>query len=206
MVVKKFSLILFFVTLCIALPSFAGDRYKYGYGYGPAGKYKFWDRHSVGKQLVLNAKGKAETYLCETPPTDLGTTQALCFDVPLFNMKNGAYVGMLTDALSDVTPTDGGGLAVTATSTFKFTEWRKKPSFTTRVRGNVQPFIDGSETMTHITGYAPYPGENNIISGTKQFKYASGSARESGAVNLSQFQGQPGDEVDIDFIWVISFY
>ena len=202
MILRQYQFILLFLMLPISLTSFAGDSYKYGYSH----KNVAVERQFIGKQLVLNAKGKAETYLCEIPPTDIGTTQALCFDVPLFNMKTGAYVGTLTDALADVSPTDGGGLAVTATSTFTFTEWRKKPSFTTRVRGNVQPFVDGSEIMTHITGYAPYPGENNIISGTKQFQHATGSARESGAVNLTYFQGQPGDEVDIDFIWVISFH
>ena len=159
----------------------------------------------VGKELVLNAKGEAAAYLCDIPPTESGATQALCFDVPLYNMKTGAYVGMLTDKLSDVTPTEGGGLTVIATSTFKFTEWRRQPSFTTRVLGNVQPFIEGSESMTHITGYIPSRGENNIIEGTGRFRYATGSARESGAANLSQFQGLPGDKVSVDFVWVIKF-
>lgn len=173
-----------------------------------AGIYGSYDIHSksfVGKELILNAKGSATAYLCEIPPTDQGTTEALCFDVPLFNMKTGAYVGTLTDGLADVLPLTSGGLTATATSVFKFTEWRRKPSFTTRVHANVQPFIAGSESMTHLTGFMPNPGENNILSGTKQFRYASGSARESGAINLAAFQGLPGDEVNIDFIWVINF-
>ena len=200
-----------FVAMCfMPLSSVAGGKYGYE-AKAPAGFYKAAKRYGherrafVGKQLVLNAKGRATTYLCEIPATDLGTTQALCFDVPMFDMKTGAYVGILTDALADVMPVDGGGLVVTATSTFKFTEWRKQPSFTTRVLGNVQPLIDGSETMTHITGFMPNPGENNILSGTKRFSHATGSVRESGMVNLAGFHGQPGDEVVIDFVWVVTF-
>lgn len=196
-------------VLLMPLAVFGGypGKYEYASKYIKGGwsNQRFMGSQFIGKQLVLNAKGKATAYLCDIPATELGTTQALCFDVPLFNMKTGAYVGVLTDKLADVTPVDGGGLTVIATSTFKFTEWKKKPSFTTRVLGNVQPFIDGSESMTHVTGYIPYPGENNILSGTKQFRHASGSVRESGAVNLASFQGLPGDEVVIDFIWVINF-
>ena len=191
-----------FVTTITAFASVAGN-YSNGYYMGHY-QYPHWNNKLVGKQLVLNAKGRAAAYLCDIPATDAGTTQALCFDVPLFNMKTGAYVGILTDALADIVPVDGGGLTVVATSMFKFTEWRKQPTLTTRVLGNIQPVIDGIETMTHITGYIPGPGENNVLSGTKYFRHASGSARESGAVNLASFTGQPGDEVDIDFIWVIT--
>ncbi len=159
----------------------------------------------VGKELLLNAKGNAVAYACEIPPTELGTSSALCFDIPLYNMKTGAYVGILKDRLADVTPQAGGGLLVTVTSTFKFTEWKKKPQFTTRVLGNVQPFIKGSPTMTHLTGAIPSAGDNDFLSGTKRFRHASGTARESGAINLSGFQGAVGDEVVFDLIWNIKF-
>ncbi len=157
----------------------------------------------VGKELILNAKGRAAAYSCEIPATVLGTTTALCFNVPLYNMKTGAYVGTLVDRLADIIPQDGGGLLVTVTSTFKFTEWRKKPQITTRVLGNVQPFIQGSPTMTHLTGAIPSGGDNDVLSGTKRFHHATGVARESGAINLAGFQGQVGDEVVFDLIWNI---
>jgi len=159
----------------------------------------------VGKELLLNAKGRATAYSCDIPETVLGTTSALCFKVPLYNMKTGAYVGILVDRLADIIPQDGGGLLVTVTSTFRFTQWRKKPQFTTRVLGNVQPFISGSNTMTHLTGAIPSAGDNDILSGTKRFHHATGTARESGAINLAAFQGQVGDEVVFDLIWNIKF-
>lgn len=171
------------------------------------------DRHAhggsdafIGKELLLNAKGEAEAYECSIPETKLGTTIALCFDVPLFNMKTGAYVGTLKDRFADITPQeDGGGLLVTVTSTFKFTRWKHKPQFTTRVLGNVQPFIEGSPTMTHLTAAIPRAGDNDILSGRKRFRHATGIARETGAVNLSAFQGQVGDKVVFDLIWNIKF-
>jgi len=157
----------------------------------------------IGKELLLNAKGLAVAYSCPIPETVLGTTTALCFNVPLFNMKTGAYVGTLVDRLADIIPKEGGGLLVTVTSTFQFTEWKKKPQLTTRVLGNVQPFIEGSTTMTHLTGAIPSGGDNDILFGTKRFRHATGTARESGAINLSEFQGQVGDEVIFDLIWNI---
>ncbi len=159
----------------------------------------------VESGLILNAKGRAVAYACEIPPTALGTTTALCFDLPLYNMKTGAYVGVLQDRLADVIPQEGGGLLVTVTSTFRFTEWRSTPQLTTRVLGSVQPFIEGSPTMTHLTGAIPSAGDNNILSGTKRFTHATGTARESGAVNLAGFQGEVGDEVIFDLIWHIKF-
>ena len=161
----------------------------------------------VGKQLVLNAKGTASAYACEIPATDLGTTQTLCFDVPIFNMKNGAYVGTLTDSLADVQhvdPLEPSRLLATITSVFHFTEWKRQPKLVTRVLGSVQPFTGGSPTMTHMTGGIPTPGDNNILSGTGRFTHASGEVRESGAVNLSGFHGQAGDEVVFDLIFVIN--
>lgn len=159
----------------------------------------------IGKQMILNAKGNSTAYLCEVPPTVSGSTTALCFDLPLFDMRTGAYVGTITDALTDVVPLEGGGLTAIATSTFNFTQIPTNPSFTTRVLGNVQTIIKGSESMTHITGFIPGAGENNIIDSTGIFSYASGMARESGAVNLSTFQGQPGDKISADYLWVIKF-
>jgi len=159
--------------------------------------------YAVDKELVLNAKGSATAYLCDIPPTAQGSRQALCFDIPLYNMKTGGYIGTMTEAVADAIPDTGGGMQVTVTSTFRFSEWPSQPSLTTRVLGNAQPFLGGSESMTHLTGYYPSPGTNNIIAGSKRFRHASGSARESGAANLSYFQGQPGDQITFDLIWVI---
>lgn len=158
------------------------------------------------KDLALNAKGTAAAYLCEIPPTKLGTTTTLCFDIPLFNLKTGAYVGTLTSSMADVVqvdPNEPGRLFATITSQLRFTEWPYQPELVVRGPGSVQPFTGGSPTMTHMTGSIPSPGDNNVLSGTKQFTFAAGMARESGAVNLSTFRGQAGDEITFDLLWVI---
>ncbi len=193
-----------FSVLIVAL-LFGNSAYAgVGHNFFPAHPGK--GNNFVGKELVLNAKGVATAFVCETPPTDLGTTQALCFNIPLFNMKTGAYVGTLLDRLADIVPADNGGLLATVTSTFKFTQWRRQPSFTTRVFGSVQPFLGGtSSSMTHLTGYIPSVGHSDILYGEGRFRHASGTVRESGAVNLAGFTGQPGDEVVFDLIWVIKF-
>lgn len=196
--INKISLVSAGLILCGLFLSSSVAAHKVHHAHGGSGAF-------VGKDLLLNAKGNAVAYQCNIPETELGTTTALCFDVPLFNMKTGAYVGTLKDRLADVIPQEGGGLLATVTSTFKFTRWKHRPQFTTRVLGNVQPFIEGSPTMTHLTGAIPSAGDNNILSGTKRFKHATGTVRESGAVNLSGFQGQVGDEVVFDLIWNIKF-
>lgn len=188
------------ITVLLSNSVYAGI----GHNFAPA--YANKGNNFVGKELLLNARGAATAFACEIPSTDLGTTQALCFNIPLYNMKTGAYVGTLLDKLADIVPADNGGLLATVTSTFQLTEWRRKPSFTTRVFGSVQPFLgNSSSSMTHLTGYIPTAGHSNILSGTGRFQHASGTARESGAVNLANFSGQPGDEVVFDLIWVIKF-
>jgi len=157
------------------------------------------------KILVLNAKGAAQAFPCQIPPTEVGTIEALCFHVPLINLKNGRRVGTLTDAFSDIVVDNRypDGLVATVTSTFEFSSSRNS-SLTTRVIGNVQPFMAGSSpSMTHLTGFMPEVGENNVISGSGKFKDAKGTARESGAINLANFHGQPGDVIVFDLIWVI---
>lgn len=194
----KYLFSIFIITVLLSSPVYAGIGYNFVSAYANKGN------NFVGKELILNARGVATAFACDMPPTDLGTTQALCFNVPLYNMKTGAYVGTLLDKLADIVSADNGGLLATVTSTFQLTEWRRKPSLTTRVFGNIQPFLgNSSSSMTHLTGYIPTAGQSNILSGTGRFQHASGTARESGAVNLENFSGQPGDEVVFDLIWVI---
>ncbi len=195
----KYLFSILIIAVLLSNVAYADIRHNFAPAYPNKGS------NFVGKELVLNARGAATAFICDMPATDLGTTQALCFNIPLYNMKTGAYVGTLLDRLADIVPADNGGLLATVTSTFHLTEWRRQPSFTTRVFGSVQPFLgNSSSSMTHLTGYIPTPGQNNILSGTGRFQHASGTARESGAANLASFSGQPGDEVVFDLIWVIS--
>lgn len=155
-----------------------------------------------GKRLVLNAKGVGAAYVCEIPPTALGTTVAYCFDIPLLNPNTGETVGMLTSSLADVVhvdPNEPSRMFATITSSFQLGSFK----LVTRGPGSVQPFTGGSPTMTHMTGAIPSPGENNVLSGTGRFASATGSVRESGAVNLSAFRGQPGDKITYDLLFVI---
>lgn len=158
---------------------------------------------SGDKRLVLNAKGVGTAYVCEIPPTALGTTIAYCFDVPLLNPNTGETVGMLTSSLADVVhvdPNEPSRMFATITSSFKL----GSSKLVTRGPGSVQPFTGGSPTMTHMTGAIPSPGENNVLYGTGRFVAATGSVRESGAVNLSVFRGQPGDNITYDLLFVIT--
>jgi len=160
------------------------------------------------KRMVLNAKGESEAYLCTIPSTTLGTTQALCFDVPLYDMKKNRYVGTMQDALADVQSSaeHPGALIATATSTFTFYKRTKSSSFTTRVLGQVQPFLQDNDEMTHMTSYYSTPNQNDIIAATGRFQNKRATARESGSINLSQFTGQPGDIVTYDLLWIIEFF
>lgn len=193
--IKKEMLIALATSLFLlgSAQSFADDR-SYGNSYG-------------NRQLVLNAKGVGTAYLCEIPPTALGTTTSLCFDISLINLKTGNYVGTLTSSLADVVqvdPNEPSRLFATITSLFQFTEWPGQPKLTARGPGSVQPFTGGSPTMTHMTGSIPSPGDNNILSGTGHFTFATGTVRESGAINLSVFREQPGDKITFDLLFVVT--
>ena len=165
-----------------------------------------WHKHSA-KNLVLNAKGLAQAYACEIAPTNIGTTEALCFDIPLYNLKNGNRIGILKDALTDfrANPDFPNGIIATVRSHFQFHRDHGKHTLTTEVIGSVQPFLEVSTSMTHLTGFIPGRSDNNIVSGTGRFEHAKGRVRESGAVNLSQFNGAPGSFIEFDLIWMIDF-
>jgi len=165
--------------------------------------------HSLynGKNLVLNAKGEAAAYPCQIPPTDRGTTDALCFNIPLYNLKNGQIVGTLKDALTDFRINEAfpSGIIATVRSHFQFHDDDEHQLLVTGVIGSVQPFLEASTSMTHLTGFIPNKGDNNVLDGTGRFQDRSGTVRESGAVNLSKFTGKGGDVIGFDLIWVINF-
>lgn len=59
--------------------------------------------------------------------------------------------------------------------------------------------------MTHMTSFVDEAGANHILSSSGRFQYMHANVRESGAINLSNFTGQVGDEVEYDLLWLINF-
>jgi hypothetical protein len=136
------------------------------------------------------------------PPIDgTGTTGALCFEVPMFDLATQREIGTATDCISDLAIIGtGGGMTVTATTTFDM------PGGTLVSRGvtTLQPLLSTNSDKTHITGSIPGPNENSILSGTKRFANATGPVRLSGAVDLSAFDPFAGTgTASFDCVFVI---
>ena len=150
-----------------------------------------------GQVLTFNLKGTGIAYTAEIPVIgDSKTTVATCFDVELYDMSTGFQIGTATDCLADIAE-EPGGLKLVGTTYFKFTGGATLVS-----RGNttVTPVLHGSPGFTHITG-AGADG-NGILSGTNQYKNASGGVRLSGLVNLSKLDTD--GQITFDCIFVIN--
>jgi hypothetical protein len=108
----------------------------------------------------------------------------LCFDIDLIDAKTDRVIGSGSDCLSAITPSENGGMALTATSFFHF------PGGTLVSEGlvSVRPKLHGLDEYTHVVGAAPAPSENNVIYADGNFEDAAGSVRLSGLVNLSRLQ------------------
>ena len=155
------------------------------------------DPGAKGHDLVVALRGTADGVMQEIPPTDLGTTEALCFTVDLVDLATGNVIGDATDCLADIVPDAGGGMALTGTTTFNF----PGGTLVSRGRTTVQPVLDGSSDFTHITGAVPEDDENNVLSGTGRFRGATGAVRLSGAVDLSELASDA--RIAFDCIFVI---
>jgi len=159
-----------------------------------------------GNHYVFNLVGTGDMYqsFVEDINGDGVDDPAICFDVDLVNAKNQQHVGTATDCLSNITPV-GTGLALVGTTFFHL------PQGDLVVRGNtsVQPVLQttvtpAGQTMTHITGAA---GTGNaVIDGTDRFAGATGTARLSGMVDLSGFNGNVGDPISFDCLFVVDLY
>ena len=153
----------------------------------------------LGKNIVVLLKGEGLVDDSGNQFTALGLVAppgVLCFDMDLVNAKTGKVIGRGSDCLSDITPSDNGGMALTATSFFHF------PGGTLVSQGlvTVQPKLHGLEEFTHVTGAAPSQSINNVIYGDGKFKDADGSVRLSGLVNLSRFGS---GYIDFDCVFII---
>lgn len=177
---KKKNIIVFIVCLSL-MPLFLGQAHA----------------KDNSKRLVLNLVGSGPMYKAPVPGFN---EDAFCFDLNLFNAKNGRLVGTATDCLSDITPM-GSGLALIGTTTFRLPQGTLVTRGATTVQPVTQPTMTAAgDPITHITGAAA-PG-NSILEGTKRFKNAEGSVRLSGMVDLTNFGGQPGDPIFFDCLFV----
>ncbi len=146
--------------------------------------------------VALRGTGMAVPDLVPDIDGDGQDDEALCFDVDLVDLKSGRTIGAATDCLSNITPV-GDGMALVGTTYFHFPEG----VLVTRGLTSVLPTTIGSPNFTHITGAVPDHGENGVLFGTGRFYEASGAARLSGAVNLSEL-GSDG-KITFDCIFII---
>ena len=143
---------------------------------------------TVNVRYLWLLNGIRNTYECEIPPTDQGTTVANCHDHEIIDLKSGEILGMATDATADATM-EGTAIVATGTTTFRLPQG----TLIIRNRGVIQPMTPGGGTptyerspVTHIAGIFPDdPDENNVIGGTGIFRNATGNFALLGALDLT---------------------
>ncbi len=150
----------------------------------------------AGKRYVFNVIGEApaDVRLVPDPDGEPGDLMSAdCFDVDLIDMKNKRLIGTATDCLSrlEVVTGDFEHIRLIGTTTFNLPQGSLTTQGLTTVAIVKQPThtpptpsTPNGVAVTHITGAA---GTGNaIIGGTGRFRNASGTARLSGMVDLSQ--------------------
>jgi hypothetical protein len=136
-------------------------------------------------------RGRSRTIVVELRGTatgefrDIDGVQMICYDVGLFDVTTGRRLGDGMDCW-DLNTIAGGdptfeGFAISNTTFFHL----RGGSLMSRNRTTIQPVIDGSPGMTHLTG--DLATENNILDGTRRFAGAEGTSVLRGAVDMSQF-------------------
>lgn len=129
------------------------------------------------------------------------SVQALgCWPNAMLDARTQRQVGFGIDCLELLPGSDPAvGVLLRALSVFVFNH-KEKSALVTLGLTTVRPFIagvgDADGGVTHLTGSIP-SGPGGIVGGTGVFKGATGTARVSGAVNLSAFP----DEILFDCLW-----
>lgn len=107
-----------------------------------------------------------------------------CFDVNLVDAASGRIIGDSSDCLDLNSivpdPSGGDGFSISNTNFFHLPGGMIKAS----MRTTVQPVLEGSPGITHITG--SIGDEMNIVAGTGRYQNAQGTARLLGALNLAR--------------------
>lgn len=157
---------------------------------------------------VLRLKGTG----LQRPPSQFEQQQigvdstAMCFDINLLDARTDRKVGKGTDCLSDimVVELNEAGLPrikLKGTTIYNF----YSGTFATQGLTTVQPTTHGSPDVTHITGAIPATDttQNDFIYGDGYFSNITGSARLSGAVNMSKLDAE--GKIDFDCIFVLNY-
>ncbi|MDH3948172.1 MAG: hypothetical protein OEU74_04340 [Gammaproteobacteria bacterium] len=161
------------------------------------------DDQGAGNHYVLNLVGTGAMYDGLVPDIDGDghDDPAICFDVNLVDMLNQRNAGTATDCLSNVTPT-GTGVALVGTTYFNLPQGELVVRGNTTVQPVFHPTVTPAEqTITHITGAAS--PDNAVISGTRNFAGAEGTVRLSGMVDMTNFNGNVGDPISFDCLFVV---
>ena len=143
------------------------------------------EKEYVKVQYLWLLDGLKDTYECEIPETDQGSTIANCHDHKIIDLNKNKIIGVATDATADVEVV-GDGLVATGTTFFNLPEG----NLVIRGRGTIQPMLDGEPVLnrapvTHIAGIFPDEGENMVIDGTGIFRNATGTFGLLGALDLT---------------------
>lgn len=158
-----------------------------------------------GKTIAVQLLGKATGFTRDVPAPEGGQVpNAICFEVPMFDLQTGLQLGTALDCLSDIVDDGDGGVTLTDTTIFRFPRNGRLVSYG-RVSIRELNDTESAPASTHITGSVPLPGTKNIITrrGTQRFEGATGSVRLSGAVNMSEFTGAAGSPIYFNCLFVI---
>ncbi len=150
-----------------------------------------------GESLAVVLQGTAEGEFRMIDEVEMD-----CFDVDLVDAASGRIIGGGTDCLDlnsiEPDPSGGAGFSISNTQFFHLPGGMIKTS----LRTTVQPVLEGSPGITHITG--SIGDEMNIVAGTGRYQNAQGTARLVGAVNLARLDGENIITFDCVFRIVLS--
>lgn len=148
--------------------------------------------------LLLQMKGSAIGEKRPNPAPDSDGEELLCFDVPILDLATGAEIGTGTDCLTVAGPDTCGGLQVTATTVFNLDG---RGTLMATGLTSVQPTTFGSAGKTHITGAIPGEGDDeSIVYADGVYAGATGTARLSGAVDMSEVESEGRISFDCIFL------
>ena len=134
--------------------------------------------HARGRNLAVVVQGTATGEFRMIDGVEMD-----CFDVDLVDAASGWIIGPATDCLDLASivpdPSGGDGFSISNTTFFHLPGGMIK----SRNRTTIQPVLEGSPGITHITGdLAATP---NILAGTGRYQNAEGTVRLTGAVDMS---------------------
>lgn len=159
---------------------------------------------AYSETIAVQLKGKAVGFLADVPAADGSQiNDAICFRVPMFHVPTGLELGEAFDCLSDVVDDGDGGVTLTDTTIFSFSGNGLLVSHG-RVSIRLLQDIESAPASTHITGSVPNADTKNIaLAGGNRFEGRTGTVRLSGAVNMSEFNLNPGEPITFDCLFVI---